>query len=126
MMAHRILVVVDDPSVREAVRAFLVEKGLSVTNAHSGEQALEVYEQERPDVVLLDVRMPGKDGLATLRELKAHDLAAAVIMLTTIVDEPLAKQARAEGALEYLTKPIDFNYLEVALQTVIASLGAGA
>ncbi len=126
MMAHRILVVVDDPSVREAVRAFLVEKGLSVTNAHSGEQALEVYEQERPDVVLLDVRMPGKDGLATLRELKAHDPAAAVIMLTTIVDEPLAKQARAKGALEYITKPIDMDYLDTTIATTLGLIGPDA
>ena len=123
MTRRKILVVDDEPFHCNILREFLVETGYSVVEAHDGDRALELYRDESPDVVLLDVVMPGKDGLEVLREIKAIDPEAAVVMLTTVSEEHMGKQARAEGALEYITKPVNLDYLEVALQTVIGSLG---
>ena len=117
-MSNKILVVDDEPDFCEALGDFLEAKGCSVLEAHDGDQALAVYRQERPDVVLLDIRMPGKDGLETLRELRAFDPEARVIMITAVLEEELDKQAGAgvdEGTLDYITKPLDLHSLERTL-----------
>ncbi len=114
-----ILVVDDELLFCDVMRRFLEKKGYRVLVAHDGYEALAVYEQERPDVMLLDMNMPGKDGLETLRDLKALDPEAVVFMVTAAAEEHLSTQARAEGALEYITKPIRFDYLEAALLTTI-------
>jgi two-component system response regulator AtoC len=124
----KILVVDDEPSVCKALRRLLVAKGYNVLEAHDGDQALEVYRRERPDVVLLDIRMPGMDGLETLRELKAIDQGANVIMVTVVVDDEIAKRAMAEGALDYITKPVspDYIYRALALARAMGLIGHDA
>ena len=121
-MAKKILVVDDEPDFCEALRDFLGSKGFEVAIALSGEEALPAYMQEKPDMVLLDIQMPGMDGLETLRELKALDQGANVIMVTVIEDDEIAKRAMAEGAFDYITKPVDRDYLELALITKIRIL----
>ncbi len=118
-MKNKILVVDDEPDFCEALREFLAEKGFSVMEANSCEEALEAYSQERPDVVLLDVIMPGKDGRETLQELKAFDPEVNVIMITALHEEDLALEAMADGAFDYITKPFNPDYLEMALMTKI-------
>jgi DNA-binding NtrC family response regulator len=125
MKSSTILVVDDEPSVCKALCRLLVDKGYGVVEAHSGDEALAAYRQERPDVVLLDIRMPGKGGLETLRELKALDPEASVIMVTAVHEEEVALQAMANGAFDYVTKPIDHDYLELALATKLALTGNG-
>ncbi|MDV2504709.1 MAG: response regulator, partial [bacterium] len=83
-MLGKILVVDDEEFFCRELRRFLEGKGYNVLEAYSGDEALEVYRQERPDVVLLDIRMPGKDGLETLKELKELDPEASVIMVTAV------------------------------------------
>ncbi|MDV2496227.1 MAG: response regulator [bacterium] len=122
-MSNKVLVVDDEPSVCRALRSFLVDKGYDVVEAHDGDQALSAYSSEKPKVVLLDIRMPGKDGLETLRELKAIDPEASVIMVTAVYEEEVALQAMANGAFEYVTKPIDPDYLELAIATNFALTG---
>jgi two-component system NtrC family sensor kinase len=124
-MANKILIVDDEAFVRKALQKILKGKGFSVTEASSGDEALASYQEERPDVVILDVRMPGKDGIETLKELKAQDPEASVIMLTALHDEELARQALDEGAFEYITKSTDLDYLEMALMTKIALATGG-
>ena len=119
---HKILVVDDEIAVCKELKKFLKFKGFSVVEAYDGDQALEAYRDEKPDIVLLDVRMPGKDGLETLRELKALDPEASVIMVTAVHEEDIAKQAMTEGAFDYITKPINPDYLELALMTKIVML----
>ena len=119
-MPQKILVVDDEPSARRELRKFLEGKGYDVVEASSGDEGMEVYRQERPDVVLLDMMMPGMTGLVTLRETKALDPDASVIMVTVVREEELAKQTITEGAFDYITKPIDRNYLEMALMTKLA------
>ena len=118
----KVLVVDDEPDFCEVLRDFLGSKGYEVAIALSGEEALPAYMQERPDVVLLDIQMPGMNGLETLRELKALDPGANVIMVTVIADNEIAKQAMTEGAFDYITKPVDRDYLELALITKIRIL----
>jgi CheY-like chemotaxis protein len=116
-MAEKILVVDDEVAVCAALRDFLERKGYQVSVAYSGQEALEVYQRERPHVVLLDIRMPEMDGLEVLRRLKAIDPKASVIMLTAVHEEDVAKEALAQGAFEYITKSTDVSYLEMALIT---------
>ena len=121
-MTNKILVVDDEPDFCEALSEFLADKGFAVMEANSCEEALEAYSQERPDVVLLDVLMPGKDGRETFKELKAFDPEVSVIMITAVHDEDLALQALADGAFDYITKPFNPDYLEMALMTKIGLL----
>lgn len=125
-MDKKVLVVDDEPLFCEMVRRFLEGRGYSVVEAYDGDQALVVYDQARPDVILLDVRMPGKDGLQVLRELKVIDPAASVIMVAAVRDEELARMARAEGALEYITKPVDLDYLDSVIATTMGLIDADA
>jgi two-component system chemotaxis response regulator CheY len=118
MMLMKILVVDDEPDFCDTIGDFLGAKGYSVLKAHDGDQALEVYRQERPDVVLLDVRMPGKNGLEALLELRAFDPEARVIMITAVPEIELDEQAIAaveEGTLDYIIKPINPDSLERTL-----------
>ncbi|MCH7921742.1 MAG: response regulator [Nitrospinae bacterium] len=117
----KILVVDDEPLFRKMLRKFLVGEGFSVVEARDGDEAILAYKNQRADVVLLDVRMPGKDGLETLRELIAIDPEARVMMLTAVRDEDVIDQALAEGAADYVTKPINLKNLGATLQAVIAS-----
>ncbi len=121
-MSSKILVVDDEKAVCKELRRFLEGKGYEVSEAHDGDEAVAKYTLERPDVVLLDIRMPGKDGVETLHELKELDPDASVIMVTAVHEEDIAKQAMAEGAFDYITKPIDREYLELALMTKLALL----
>lgn len=119
-METKILVVDDEPSFCEVLSVFLESKGFSVVTAYDGEGALVLYEQERPHVVLLDVRMPGKGGLETLRDIKALDPEASVIMVTAVHEDEVAYKATREGAFDYITKPINPEYLELSLKTRVA------
>jgi len=122
-MPSKILVVDDERAVCKELRLFLEDKGYSVVEAYSGDEALAAYARESPDVVLLDIRMPGKDGVETLHELKELDPDASVIMVTAVHEEDIAKKAMSEGAFDYITKPIDREDLEMALMTKLALLG---
>ncbi len=124
-MTGKILVVDDEPFVCKALRKFLERKGYQVEEAHGCDEAVDIYKVERPDMVLLDVRMPGKDGLETLRELCALDPKAVVIMLTAIQDMELAKRALTEGALEYINKSVNLEALELTLKSKMALIRKG-
>ncbi len=122
-MSGKILVVDDEVFVCRELRKFLERRGYDVVEAYSGDEALEAFKQENPDVVLLDFRMPGKDGLETLHELKALDPDASVIMVTAVYEKNIAKGALNDGALDYITKPIDTDYLEMALKERLEVIG---
>ncbi len=122
MMGKKVLIVDDEPDFCKALPDFLQSKGWETVVAFSGEEALPAYMQEKPDVVLLDIKMPGMDGLETLRELKVLDQGANVFMVTAVEKDELAKQAMNEGAFDYITKPVDHNYLELVLMTKLALL----
>lgn len=118
MSVRKILIVDDDPFACDILRKFLVGKGYQAVLTYRSGNATALYRQEWPDVVLLDIRMPGKDGLEILQEIKAMDPRANVIIVTAVRDDAVAKRAKAEGALEYVKKPINPHILEQLLRMI--------
>ena len=118
----RILVVDDDSEICTVLGDFLTVKGFAAYTALDGRTAMTKIKEIRPHIVLLDIMMPGMGGIEVLKRIKEVDPAVAVIMVTGIYDEELAKRAIALGADEYVTKPIDFDHLEIALTMKIIDL----
>ena len=111
----RVLVIDDDPSARDLISRSLAKEGFAVELAADGKIGLEMARTLKPQVITLDVMMPGMDGWAVLTALKADPVTAdiPVIMLTIVDDKQIGF---ALGAADYFTKPIDWGRLTVALQ----------
>lgn len=118
----RVLLVDDQRLMREGLRTLLeLEPGLEVVGeAGNGEEALAAYERLRPDVVLMDVRMPVMDGVEATRHLRARFPTARVIILTTFDDDEYVLEGLRGGALGYLLKDVSVQDLVEAIQTVMA------
>ena len=116
----RILVVDDEEEVRQLVAEFLEIRGYSVITAATGLEALTAVKHYRPDLVLMDIMMPGMTGLETLQRIREIDQRVGVIMLTAVDDEAVAREAMRREAYDYITKPLDFGYLELAILTKLA------
>jgi len=123
--AIRILLVDDQKLMREGLRVLLeMETDLQVVGeAGDGEAALEIYARRRPDVVLMDIRMPGMDGVETTRRLRDRWPEARVIILTTFDDDEYVFEGLRAGALGYLLKDVSGRDLAEAVRTVA---GGGA
>jgi len=119
---ERILVVDDEVEVCNTLKKFLASKGYEVYTALDGETAVSKTKEVRPHIVLLDIIMPGMGGIDTLKEIKKVDPTIGVIMVTAVTDEELAKRALELGAYEYITKPIDLNYLETVVMVKMVDL----
>lgn len=104
MSEGRILVVDDEPQIRRIMRATLIASGYEVDDARTGEEALEKVREFRPDLVLLDINMPGMGGLATCRALR-EDPNVAIVMLTVHNKEAAKVEALDAGADDFVTKP---------------------
>jgi excisionase family DNA binding protein len=102
-----VLVVDDDPRVREFVRVNLELAGYSVREAERAEEALAVVEDQAPDLVLLDVVMPGTDGWQLLQRMQERHGSIPVIMFSGQVDEATASEATRRGADDFVGKPFD-------------------
>ncbi|MDP2939891.1 MAG: response regulator [Candidatus Omnitrophota bacterium] len=111
----KILIVDDEVDVCQDIGHFLKMKDYLVVTANSGKQALRLVVVERPDLILLDIRMPEMDGLECLRQIKTIDLDVPVIMVTCVTDVDIAKMALELGAKDYILKPFDFERLETAI-----------
>ena len=121
----RLLVVDDDPSVRSLLRDYLEGHGFRVAEAGNGGQMREQVEHELPDVVLLDVRLPGEDGLVLARYLRER-YALGVIMVTAsgdVVDRVVGLEV---GADDYVAKPFDLRELLARIRSVLRRLEARA
>ncbi len=117
--AARILVVDDDPGVRDALRQVLEYEGFEVTGAGSGGEALTLYPALRPHLVFLDVKMAGLDGLETLSRIRALDERAQVIMISGHGTVATAVQATQRGAFDFLEKPLDTDRLLVTIRNAL-------
>src|SRR5258708_31045816 len=104
MSSGRILVVDDEPQIRRVLRTTLSAQGYEVHDARTGEDALEAIRQNRFDLVLLDMNMPGMSGLAACQEIRATS-EAAIIMLTVRNTERDKVAALDAGADDFVTKP---------------------
>ncbi len=128
--AARVLVVDDEPSLVRAVAGYLVREGFEVITATDGEQAVELARRELPDVVVLDLMLPGLDGIEVCRVLRTFT-DAYVIMLTARADEVDKLIGLSVGADDYLTKPFSPRELVARVRTMLrrprigSSAGAG-
>jgi signal transduction histidine kinase/DNA-binding response OmpR family regulator len=112
--ASTVLVVDDDPVARDLLRRTLAKAGFRVEWATNGEEAIELARRLRPDVITLDVMMPGADGWVTLAALKADlELASIPVIMLTIVDDK--NKGYALGAADYMTKPFDREQLTATI-----------
>ncbi|MBD0316482.1 MAG: response regulator [Nitrospiraceae bacterium] len=114
-----ILVVDDDPLVRDLLVKFLSRRGYRVLGAKDGYDALRLVDDTPPDVVLLDMIMPGMAGIEVLQALRAKEYPGGVIIMTGSHNEELLEEAWALGPQEVLVKPIDLERLLTAIQLVL-------
>ncbi|WP_433080340.1 response regulator transcription factor [Dactylosporangium sp. CA-052675] len=118
-MGQRVLVVDDDPTVSDVVRRYLERADYGVTLAGDGPGALEQYRRERPDLVVLDLMLPGLDGLEVCRRLRAQDPGLPIIMLTALGEESDRVLGLEVGADDYVTKPFSPRELVLRVQSVL-------
>ncbi|MGE4552897.1 MAG: sigma-54-dependent transcriptional regulator [Desulfovibrionaceae bacterium] len=110
-----VLVVDDERGHRQMVRAVLEDDGWRVLEADSGERALDVLAVESPNAALVDMKMPGMDGLTLLKEIHARQAGLPVVLLTAFGSVGSAVDAMKQGAFDYLTKPADNEELKAVL-----------
>ena len=111
---EKVLVVDDEEQIRAVLSDFLMKKGYEVVLASNGEEAIELVKTEDPHVILLDVKMPGIDGIETCRRLKEDEKTRSIpiIMITAFADREI--EAYIEGADDFIVKP--FNMLEISFR----------
>ena len=122
---QRILVVDDDPDINRLVRVRLTTRGFTVESATNGEEALAAIAAAPPDLLFLDISMPGIGGLEVLAELRARELDLAVIMMTAFGSEAVAIEALRHGADDYLRKPFDRTEFNATLDRTVRRLELG-
>lgn len=112
-----LLVVDDEEGIRRVIREFFKRKGYRVLEAGNGEEALQIVHSEKISAVLLDMKMPGMDGIETLKKLLEINPKLGVVMATAVEDEDKVKKAIELGAYSYILKPFDFMYLELVVMS---------
>ncbi len=118
-MTDRLLVVDDEPSMREFLEILLAQEGYQVATAASGEEGLKIYRQLEPDLILTDVKMPGMSGLDLIREIHALDAAIPIIAITAYASADDAIRAVREGAYDYLSKPFQIEDLRIIIRNAL-------
>ena len=115
-----ILVVDDEAAMRESLKDWLMEDGYEVSVASSGENAIAMAGEKGFDVILLDLKMPGMDGLEALKKLKEVSPEAEILMMTAYATVDTAVLAMKEGAFDYLVKPFDPDEIEIQIKKIVA------
>jgi two-component system, OmpR family, KDP operon response regulator KdpE len=113
-----ILAIDDEPQVLEALEAILEARGYELRSAPNGEMALEAFANERPDVVLLDLAMPGINGVDVCRRLRAFS-RVPILVLSASSDEPQKVRALDAGADDYITKPFGVDELLARIRAAL-------
>jgi DNA-binding response OmpR family regulator len=122
-VGQRVLVVDDDPTVSDVVRRYLERAGLAVTLAADGPAGLRAYLAERPDLVVLDLMLPGLDGLEVCRRLRSRPDEVPIVMLTALGEEADRVLGLQLGADDYVTKPFSPRELVLRVQSVLRRAG---
>lgn len=121
-MKKKLFVVDDESEICEFLQSFFEERNYAVDVAYSGEEAIQMVDKIKPHIVLLDVQMPGLDGLETLKWIKGKHPEIKVIMVTAIETHDKIERALRYGADNYITKPLSLEYLEKDVQDKIEHL----
>jgi len=115
----KILVIDDEQGIRNLLDTLLRRKGYDVVLAESGRKGLEVFRRERPDVVVLDLKMPGMDGLTVLQQVRSLNPSQPVIILTGGRTPEMEQQVRALGVTEYVEKEFSLHLLGDSLRRLL-------
>ena len=121
MYRHRILVVDDDKLLQKPLKQILSDK-YDVTTALSGEEALAIIREKPVDLTLLDIRLPGIDGIETLKAIRERDKNILVIMMTAFEDVKTVITSMKMGAFDYLVKPLDMDEIEIIVERALENL----
>jgi DNA-binding NtrC family response regulator len=114
----RLLIVDDEADICDFVKNFFKERDFDVSVAYNGKEALDMIETVKPQIVLLDLRMPVLDGMDTLKVINKKYPGVKVIIVTAVEDTAKAEEAKMHNAVEYITKPLLLEQLERAVLTV--------
>jgi len=109
---RRMLIVEDEPDICECLQQFFSRRGFAVVSSFSGEEAIERLESEVPDVILLDILLPGLTGIEVLKRAKQLLPETRVVIITALDRADLREQAIRYGAAAYITKPFTFTDAE--------------
>ena len=115
----KILVIDDEQDIRNLLDTLLRRKGYDVVLAESGRKGLELFRRERPDVIVLDLKMPEMDGLTVLRQIHSLDPKKPVIILTGAGTAEAEQQVRALGVTEYIEKEFSLHLLGDSLKRLL-------
>jgi CheY-like chemotaxis protein len=116
MEKQKMLVVEDEDIMREALFDYFSDSGHTVDTARDGEKALEKLNFEDYNVMIIDLKLPGRDGISVLREAKKKNPKAKVIIITAYPSIETEEKAMQDGALNYLPKPFELDYLETLIR----------
>lgn len=112
----KMLIVDDEAGIRELLVAAFEGTGFEITTAKTGEEALHLFHQQRPDVVLLDIKLPDLDGTEVLQRIKQSVASTVVIMITAVEASHISLKCMKLGASAYITKPFDLNYVTMVVE----------
>lgn len=119
-MSIRVLIADDAPFIREVLRSTLESEGIQVIGeAQNGTEALELYKQLQPDLVIMDIIMPDKTGLQATTEIIEHDSGAKILACSTVDDDMMINRALEAGCLAYLVKPFEKSELIAKIKSLI-------
>ncbi len=108
----KLLVIDDDLPTCDFLKSFFSNRGYKVFVANDGDQAISIIKEERLDIILLDVRMPGLSGIEVLQKIKEIDKNPKVIMMSAVDEKVVVELAMKYGAVDYITKPLSLEWLE--------------
>ena len=118
-MFPSILIVDDEPSILQSLSGLLTDEGFEVITANNGYEALKIIDAETPDLVLLDIWMPGIDGMETLKEIKKNSAALPVIIITGHGNVETAVKATKLGAFDLIEKPLNIDKVIVSINNAL-------
>ena len=119
----KILVIDDEPGIRGLLDTLLSRKGYDVAIASSGQKGLELFRRERPDVIVLDLKMPGMDGLTVLQQVRSLHASQPVIILTGAGTPEAERQIRALGVTDFVEKEFSLHLLGDSLKRLLVHTG---
>jgi len=121
-MSHSVLIVEDETILGESISTYLERHGCATVVVQSGEEGIRLAEEWSPDVAIVDIRLPGIDGLEVLRRVRELSPTTEVVMMTAHASVASAVEAMKHGAFDYLTKPVDLEELRIVVDKVVTHL----
>jgi DNA-binding NtrC family response regulator len=118
-----ILVADDEEDIRDVFEIALMDAGYTVFLAENGQNALEIFRKNRPDIVITDIKMPVMDGIELLKRIKRENPETQVLMITGHGDMDLTIRSLKHDAFDFITKPVNVDILEIAIEKAVENAG---